>query len=156
MTDEPPFDSVELVEFTLIRFDGEWRLWCGCGDVIDLPDVVHGHCVNCHVTCEDSAAHEDHDQHDDQDEQEQASADVHGVSLTHHRGWWNMTCWNGLSTEQQHRLLLVGNLPIDYQPEGWCPNGAQVCIETEHDYAPGPRFYCRACAIRYLQESEEG
>jgi hypothetical protein len=46
-------ETVELGEFTLIRMNDEWRLWCGCGDVIDLPDVIHGHCVNCHVTCDD-------------------------------------------------------------------------------------------------------
>ena len=46
-------ETVELGEFTLIRMDDEWRLWCGCGDVIDLPDVIHGHCANCHVTCDD-------------------------------------------------------------------------------------------------------
>jgi len=47
----PSYDTVELGEFTLIRWNDEWHLWCGCGDVIDLRDVVHGHCVNCHVTC---------------------------------------------------------------------------------------------------------
>lgn len=65
--------------------------------------------------------------------------------------WWGMTCWNGLSADQQRRLIEVGNLPIDYRPEGECPNGAELCIETMHDKAPGPRFYCRPCAIVYLQ-----
>jgi hypothetical protein len=72
------------------------------------------------------------------------------------RGWWDMACWNGLSTEQQTRLVLVGNLPIDYQPEGECQAGATCAIETEHDTAPGPRFYCTACAIAYLNERETG
>lgn len=68
------------------------------------------------------------------------------------RGWWNMACWNGLSHDQQRRLIEVGNLPIDYQPEGDCPNGAEVCIETMHDEASGPRFYCVPCAIAFLEE----
>lgn len=67
------------------------------------------------------------------------------------RGWWNMVCFNGLSLAQQTRLIEVGNLPIDYQPEGTCPNGAEVGIETQLDRAPGPRFYCRPCAVEYLQ-----
>lgn len=62
-----------------------------------------------------------------------------------------MACWNGLSREQQRRLIEVGNLPIDYQPEGTCQNPARVCIETQDDEAPGPRFYCTDCAIGYLQ-----
>jgi hypothetical protein len=64
--------------------------------------------------------------------------------------WWNMRCWNGLSVEQQERLLTVGNLPIDYIPEGGCPNGAEVAIETQWDQAAGPRFYCCECAVSYL------
>jgi len=68
------------------------------------------------------------------------------------RGWFNMPCWNGLSGEQQHRLITVGNLPIGFVPEGgWCPNGAEVAIETQHDEAPGPRFYCVGCGITYLR-----
>jgi hypothetical protein len=66
------------------------------------------------------------------------------------RGWWNMACWNGLSHAQQRRLIEHGNLPIDYRPEGECQRGAEVCIETQDDAAPGPRFYCRPCAIAYL------
>lgn len=68
------------------------------------------------------------------------------------RGWWNMACWNGLSTDQQQTLILVGTLPINYRPEGECERGAEVCIETQDDTAPGPRFYCRPCAITDLQE----
>lgn len=70
------------------------------------------------------------------------------------RGWWNMACWNGLSPSQQGRLIAYGNLPLGYQPEGDCPNGAEVAIETESDLAPGPRFYCRACAIADLTHPE--
>jgi hypothetical protein len=62
-----------------------------------------------------------------------------------------MACWNGLSADQQARLVHHGNLPLGYVPEGTCPNGAEVGIETEHDLAPGPRFYCRRCAIEYLE-----
>ena len=45
-----------------------------------------------------------------------------------------------------------GNLPYGYVPEGDCQRGASVGIETEHDTAPGPRFYCRECAIAYLND----
>jgi hypothetical protein len=64
-----------------------------------------------------------------------------------------MACWNGLTPEQQQRLIGVGNLPLGYQlrgDKGLCPNPAQVAIETEDDEKPGPRFYCRSCAIKYL------
>ena len=65
-------------------------------------------------------------------------------------GWWRMACWNGLSEAQQRRLIEVGNLPIDYRPGGTCCNGAEVAIESMHDQAPGPRFYCLSCAIEHL------
>lgn len=65
-------------------------------------------------------------------------------------GWWNMICWNGLSLEQQDTLITVGTLSIVYVPEGECENPAEVCIETRDDRAPGPRFYCKPCAIEYL------
>jgi hypothetical protein len=68
------------------------------------------------------------------------------------RGWWNMVCWNGLGKDQQERLIHRGNLPMGYRPSGHCPNGAAVAIETEADKAPGPRFYCRGCAIKFLME----
>ena len=74
-----------------------------------------------------------------------------GTTTRLQRGWWGMACWNGLSQEQQRRLIEVGTLPIFYKPEGTCPNGAELCIETEHDEAPGPRFYCRRCAITFLE-----
>ena len=64
-----------------------------------------------------------------------------------------MTCWNGLSTEQQRRLVEWGNLPLGYRAEGECLNGAEIAIETEADAAPGPRFYCRTCAFLYLRKS---
>lgn len=70
------------------------------------------------------------------------------------RGWWNMACWNGLSAAQHARLIEYGNLPIDYQPEGDCPNPASVAVETENDAAPGPRFYCGPCAIIYLLQTQ--
>jgi hypothetical protein len=71
------------------------------------------------------------------------------------RGWWNMACWNGLSTEQQDRLIDQGNLPWGYREAGRCPNGATVAIECDEDISPGPRFYCLACAIEYLQQQRE-
>lgn len=68
------------------------------------------------------------------------------------RGWWNMACWNGLSADQQRELLERGVLEIFYEPAGGtCDLGAQVAIETEGDVAPGPRFYCRDCAVEYLR-----
>jgi hypothetical protein len=67
------------------------------------------------------------------------------------RGWWGLCCWNGLSEMQQLRLIKHGNLPIDYQPEGSCPSGAEVEITTMYDVAPGPRFYCVPCAVKYLE-----
>lgn len=65
-----------------------------------------------------------------------------------------MTCWSNLSQAQQTRLIEHGNLPMGYRPEGQgCGRGATVCIETEEDLAPGPRFYCHPCAIQHLQSS---
>jgi hypothetical protein len=54
--------------------------------------------------------------------------------------------------EQQTRLIEWGNLALGHHlPEGdGCQRGAQVCVETEDDEAPGPRFYCYPCAIEYL------
>jgi hypothetical protein len=72
------------------------------------------------------------------------------VPRKHRRGLWDMACWNGLSHSQQDRLLRVGTLPFGYEPEGACPNGAEVGIETDQDETPAPRFYCRSCAIAYL------
>lgn len=66
------------------------------------------------------------------------------------RGWWNMACFNGLSADQQARLIEHGNLPWGYEPEGTCENGAEVGIETAEDTAPGPRFYCLPCAVQHL------
>jgi hypothetical protein len=65
--------------------------------------------------------------------------------------WQVMYCWNGLSAEQQQRLLKWGNLPYRYKPEGKCPEMATVCVETIDDEAPGPRFYCYPCAVKFLQ-----
>jgi hypothetical protein len=67
------------------------------------------------------------------------------------RGWWNMRCWNGLSADQQRRLIEVGNLPFGYEPGGTCQRGAAIAIETQDDEAPGPRFYCGPCAHDYLE-----
>ena len=65
------------------------------------------------------------------------------------RGLYGFVCWNGLSVGQQERLLVHGNLPIDYQPSGWCHNPAELEIETRYDAAPGPRFLCVDCLPRY-------
>lgn len=69
-------------------------------------------------------------------------------------GWFGLACWNALSRDQQRRLVEHGNLPIGYEPEGpegSCPRGAEIGVETSDDIAPGPRFYCRPCAIAFLQ-----
>lgn len=68
------------------------------------------------------------------------------------RGVFNMYCWNGLSVHQQHRLIDHGNLPLGYEPGGWCPNPAELEIETMWDKAPGPRFYCGPCGLAHLTE----
>lgn len=69
------------------------------------------------------------------------------------RGWWGLSCWNSLSLKQQRQLVDAGYLEIGYSPEGGgCVNGAEIAIECENDVAPGPRFYCRPCAIVYLTE----
>lgn len=73
-------------------------------------------------------------------------------SAARREGWWGMACWNALSAEQQTKLLIDGYLPIGYEPEGdGCTRGARVNIETMFDVAPGPRFYCIACAVAFLR-----
>jgi hypothetical protein len=68
-----------------------------------------------------------------------------------------MPCWNALSTAQQDRLIVVGVLPIGYQPEGdVCDKGAEMTIECENDEAPGPRFYCLPCGLEYLARRAHG
>lgn len=65
-----------------------------------------------------------------------------------------MACFNALSEAQQRFLVTEGYLPWGYEPEGGegaCEAGAAVAVETERDATPGPRFYCRPCAIKYLQ-----
>jgi hypothetical protein len=67
-------------------------------------------------------------------------------------GFWGMNCWNGLSEAQQERLISRGTLPLLYEPEGSCPNPAEVEITTVWDRAHGPRFYCLRCAAQYMAE----
>jgi hypothetical protein len=66
------------------------------------------------------------------------------------RGWWQMHCWNGLSEEQQTKLIEVGNLEIGYRARGTCERPAEVEVATMYDLAPGPRFYCVPCALAFL------
>jgi len=72
----------------------------------------------------------------------------------HARGMWNMTCFNGLNMDQQIFLIERGYLPVGYVPQGGCLRGAEVEVTTDRDLYPGPRFYCRPCAIAYLQGQE--
>lgn len=73
--------------------------------------------------------------------------------MTAARGLYGLSCWNALSAAQQERLIKVGNLEIFSRAEGTgCDRGAEVGIETQGDEAPGPRFYCRPCAIAYLTD----
>jgi hypothetical protein len=65
-------------------------------------------------------------------------------------GWFNLSCWNALSLEQQTQLIEEGSLEFGFVPAGECNNGAEVAIEGQHDAAPGPRFYCYPCAAAYL------
>jgi hypothetical protein len=64
-------------------------------------------------------------------------------------GWYQMRCWNGLSQGQQQQLIEQGVLSMGrWVPEGGtCDRPAEVAIETRQDKAPGPRFYCRRCAL---------
>lgn len=73
-------------------------------------------------------------------------------------GWYGMACWNGLSAGQQTLLLETGVLPMGrWVPEGGtCGRPAEVAIETQHDEAPGPRFYCVTCAISFLEGVPHG
>jgi len=66
------------------------------------------------------------------------------------RGYWDMHCWNGLSRAQQARLIEHGNLPWGFVPQGECQRPAECEITTQHDQAPGPRFYCLPCALLYV------
>jgi hypothetical protein len=72
-------------------------------------------------------------------------------------GWYGMSCWNALGADQKHMLIKEGVLKMGRKrPEGReCSNGAEVCIETMYDEAPGPRFYCRQCAAKHLAELAE-
>lgn len=72
----------------------------------------------------------------------------------HQRGMYDMYCFNGLSPRQQKRLVEWGNLPWGYEPEGPCTRPAEVEVTTVWDKTPGPRFYCRQCAIEYLYEGD--
>lgn len=68
------------------------------------------------------------------------------------QGYWGMLCWNALSADQQEFLRTKGYLPWGYRPEGECPNGAELEITTMYDEFPGPRFYCRPCAVQWLSQ----
>jgi hypothetical protein len=68
------------------------------------------------------------------------------------RGMWGLSCFNALSVEQQERVVQWGNLPFGYRERmsGPCCNGAEVEVTTVWDTTPGPRFYCRPCAVLHL------
>jgi hypothetical protein len=77
------------------------------------------------------------------------------MNIPQRGGWFNLRCWNGLSNAQKLRLIADGNLPFGYTPEGPCPNGAEIAIETRFDPAPGPRFYCVECGLAYVARFRE-
>lgn len=70
-------------------------------------------------------------------------------------GW---LCWNNLSEEDQQRTIITGHPPenVEINPAGRCLDpGAvgTVAIEEAGDRAPGPRVYCRRCAVERLESS---
>jgi len=65
---------------------------------------------------------------------------------------WGMACFEGLSAEQQRQVVEDGYLEFGYTPMGDCPRPAEIEVTTKWDKFPGPRFYCRGCAIKYLME----
>ena len=70
-------------------------------------------------------------------------------------GWWGLlSCWNRMSLDQAERLRTTGSPATSYEP--WdnphrCDRPAEVAMQTQDEDYPGPRFYCRPCAIEYLQ-----
>jgi hypothetical protein len=65
-----------------------------------------------------------------------------------HMGLWGMTCFNAMSEDHQKQLVVDGKFR-GY--DSWrCSNPAEIGIETDQDMNPGPRFYCRSCAIEFL------
>lgn len=66
-------------------------------------------------------------------------------------GMFGMMCFNSLSAEQQDYTIRLGYLPFPWIPLGdECGSPAEVEVTTMFDKYPGPRFYCRPCAIDYL------
>jgi len=48
-----------------------------------------------------------------------------------------------------HGVLFAGH----WEPEGGtCEGGAEVEVATQWDAAPGPRFMCLECAIKFLED----
>jgi hypothetical protein len=68
--------------------------------------------------------------------------------------WWGMTrCFNAYSERQQRQMVVDGYLAYPWTPEieDGCTNPPEVTIETRQDEYPGPRIYCRECAIEFLR-----
>lgn len=70
----------------------------------------------------------------------------------HQRGMYGMYCFNGLSDRQKKRLVEWGNLEFGFKPDGPCTNPAEIEIITVWDVTPGPRMYCRRCAVEYIYQ----
>ena len=47
--------GVEFIRHGDAHGNAEWFLYCGCGDLVALEDVVHDHCANCHVLCQEAS-----------------------------------------------------------------------------------------------------
>jgi hypothetical protein len=50
VTTSPPMDGDTVwigEDAQLVHHRGQWMLWCFCGDIIDVRDIVGDQCPNC-------------------------------------------------------------------------------------------------------------
>jgi hypothetical protein len=59
-------------------------------------------------------------------------------------------CWNGMTSDQQKKLALMGVIEKDKYGGGPCPNKATEKVEIGNKF--GPRFYCSECAVKVRAE----
>lgn len=67
-------------------------------------------------------------------------------------------CWMNMSEEDQQNTIITGHPPenVEINPDGRCLEPGSVgtvAIEEAGDRAPGPRVYCRQCALDRLWQS---